>query len=55
MAGNVGQITLAIGDASMRINLESGENRIPIIAGSQISNLNLAMPSGILIYEEVVS
>ena len=54
MTGNIGQVTLMIGKASMTINLESGENRIPVIAGTQIVNLNLSNPSGILIYEEVI-
>jgi len=53
-SGNIGQITLTMGYATMTFNLQTGENKIPVIAGTQITNLTLSNPSGILIYEEVV-
>jgi hypothetical protein len=52
--GNVGQITLTIGSTTMTFNLQTGENKIPVIAGTQITNLTLTSPSAILIYEEVI-
>jgi len=52
--GNIGQIALAFGTTTMTFNLQTGENKIPVIAGTQISSLNLVTPSGILIYEEVI-
>jgi len=52
--GNIGQITLAFGTTTMTFNLQTGENKIPVIAGTQISSLSLTSPSAILIYEEVI-
>jgi len=53
--GNIGQITLAFGTTTMTFNLQTGENKIPVIAGTQISNLSLSSPSAILVYEEVIA
>jgi len=53
--GNIGQITLAFGTTTMTFNLQTGENKIPVTAGTQISNLSLSSPSAILIYEEVIA
>jgi len=53
-SGNIGQITLTMSYAIMTFNLQTGENKIPVIAGTQITNLTLTNLSGILIYEEVV-
>ncbi|AAS89077.1 hypothetical protein A223 [Sulfolobus turreted icosahedral virus 1] len=52
--GNIGQITLTIGSTTMTFNLQTGENKIPVIAGTQITNLTLTSSSAILIYEEVI-
>jgi hypothetical protein len=52
--GNIGQITLTIGSTTMTFNLQTGTNKIPVIAGTQITNLTLTSPSAILIYEEVI-
>ncbi len=46
-SGNIGQITLTIGSMTMTFNLEVGENRIPVVAGTQITNLTLTSPSAI--------
>jgi len=53
--GNIGQITLAFGTTTMTFNLQVGENKIPVIAGTEITNLSLSSPSAILIYEEVIA
>ena len=52
--GNIGQITLTIGSTTMTFNLQTGTNKIPVIAGTQITSLRLTNPSAILIYEEVI-
>ncbi|ALU30885.1 penton domain-containing protein [Sulfolobus acidocaldarius] len=52
--GNIGQITLSFGTITMTFNLQTGENKIPVIAGTQITSLSLTSPSAILIYEEVI-
>jgi hypothetical protein len=53
-SGNIGQVTLSFGTSTMTFNLETGQNKIPVITGIQISKLSLASPSLILIYEEVI-
>ncbi len=54
VTGNIGQISLAFGTTTMTFNLQTGTNKIPVIAGTQISSLSLTSPSAILIYEEVI-
>ncbi len=55
ITGNAGQITLVMGYNMMTFNLQTGENKIPVLAGMQISQLSLSNPSIILIYEEVIA
>jgi hypothetical protein len=53
-SGNIGQVTLSFGTTTMTFNLQTGTNKIPVIAGTQITYLSLTSASAILIYEEVI-